>query len=266
MDWLSQIDVGKFVLFTLVFVRISGLVMTAPIFGTSDVPVQVRALLAFGLALLILPSQWHVPVEDPRNLVYYLVFLGSELAIGLTLGFGVVILFSGIEVAGHTIGQVSGLMIAEIFDPTTGNNTSVFSRLLFLVALALFVCIGGHRTVMAAMLDTFAAIPPGGAIDAGSLSRTLVTLVAQSFLLGLRASAPVLVALVLANIVLGLIGRTLPQLNVLVLGFGINSLLALAMLWLTLGAAVWVFQEQLDPALATLSEALGAARWTAPAG
>jgi flagellar biosynthetic protein FliR len=221
--------------------------------------------LAVGIAFLILPSQWHVRVEDPRNIVYYLVFLGSDLVIGLTLGFGVVILFSGLEVAGHTIGQVSGLMIAEVFDPTTGNNTSVFSRLLFLTALAVFVCIGGHRTVMAAMLDTFAAIPPGGAVDAGSLSATLVTLVAQSFLLGLRAAAPILVAVVLANVVLGLIGRTLPQLNVLVLGFGVNSLLTLAMLSFTLGASIWVFQEQLDPALQTLSEALGASHGPAPA-
>ncbi len=62
MDWLSQIDVGKFLLFTLVLTRVSGLVMIAPVFGSPEIPLRVRALLAFALAVLIAPTQWHVPV------------------------------------------------------------------------------------------------------------------------------------------------------------------------------------------------------------
>ncbi len=225
MDWLQQIDMARFLLFTLILTRVSGVVMTAPIFGTSEVPMQVRALLAIAIALLVLPSQWDLNIPYPETTANYLVFVGSELVVGLCLGMGVVVLFTGLEVAGQAIAQVSGLAAAEIFDPTQETNVSVFSRLLLLVALAIFVCIGGHRLVMAGLLETFRTIPPGSTALPQTMTETLVTLVAQSFALGIRAAAPLVTALLLANLVIGLIGRTLPQLNVLVIGFGLNALL-----------------------------------------
>jgi flagellar biosynthetic protein FliR len=254
MNWLQYIDTSKFILFALILTRISGLVMTAPIFGTADVPAQVRAFLAFSLAILILPSQWTVAVANPDNLVNFLVIVACELLVGLSLGLGIVVLFTGLEVAGQIIGQVSGLAMAEIFDPAMDANVSVFSRMLSLVTLAVFVCIGGHRIVMAAMLDTFVAIPPGMAAMPDSLADCFATLVTQSFSLGIRASAPAVTALLLGNLILGLIGRTLPQLNILVIGFSINSLLLFGFLLLSVGAAVWIFQSQVEPAVTLLTE------------
>ena len=256
MDWLGQLDVQRFILFTLVLTRVSGVVMTVPVFGTPDVPAQVRALLGVALAVLVMPSQWDVPVGDPGTILHYLVFVGSELVVGVSLGLGVAILFAGIEVAGQMIAQTSGLAIAEIFDPAQETNVSVFSRLLFLVTLAIFLSIGGHRLVMTGLLDTFQSIPPGSAAIPRSLVETLVTLVAESFSLGIRAAAPLVVSLLLANLVLGLIGRTLPQLNILVVGFGINSLLTLGVLAMALGSAAWVFQPEIEPAVAAILEAL----------
>lgn len=194
MDWLQQIDMARFLLFTLILTRVSGVVMTAPIFGTSEVPMQVRALLAIAIALLVLPSQWDLNIPYPETTANYLVFVGSELVVGLCLGMGVVVLFTGLEVAGQAIAQVSGLAAAEIFDPTQETNVSVFSRLLLLVALAIFVCIGGHRLVMAGLLETFRTIPPGSTALPQTMTETLVTLVAQSFALGIRAAAPLVTA------------------------------------------------------------------------
>ena len=131
MDWLQQLDLDKFHLFTLVLTRVSGLTMTAPIYGTKDVPMQVRAFLAFALAVLITPTQWDVAVKYPQTTLNYLVFIGSELLIGVCLGLGIVILFTGIQLAGEMIGRVSGLMLANVFDPNMGGNVSTFSRVLF---------------------------------------------------------------------------------------------------------------------------------------
>jgi len=259
MEWLQQLDVGKFLLFTLVLSRVSGLLMTAPIYGTAEIPMQVRALFTLAIAVLVFPSQWQVPVPDPGNLAQYLVFVGSELVIGAALGLGVTILFSGIDLAGKLIDQVSGLLIAEVFDPTQDNNTSIISRLLFLITLSIFVAIGGHRIVMAGLLDTFRTIPPGSAIFPASLGDTLVTLIGQSFILGIRAAAPVVASMLLANLVLGLIARALPQLNILVIGFGVNTLLALGVLGISLGGAVWVFQDQVEPAVAAVLNGLKSA-------
>ena len=256
MQWIGELNAGTFVLFTLVLSRVSGLMMTAPIYGTQDIPVQVRALFAVAISLLVFPSQWGVSVPDPENLVWYLVLVGSELAVGAALGWGVTIFFSGLEVAGQLIDQVSGLTMAEIFDPTQGTNVSIISRLLNLVALAVFVVIGGHRLVMTGLLDTFQAMPAGSVAMNTQIGPMLVTLVAQCFELGVRAAAPVIASLLLANLVLGLIARALPQLNVLAVGFGINVLLALGILGISIGSAVWLFANQLEPSVATLLKGL----------
>jgi flagellar biosynthetic protein FliR len=270
MDWLRHFDAEKLLLFTLVLTRVSGLLMTAPIYGANDAPMQVRSLLAFTLAVLVTPSQWNVHVADPGTTLSYLVFIGGELLIGVCLGLGIMILFSGIEMAGDLISRAGGLSLSDLFDPTFNADVPLFSRLMLLIATAIFACIGGHRVVMAGLLDTFTAIPPGGCIaglfathsatvagQAGflaSLSETLVTLITQRFELGIRVCMPVVVAALLATIVLGLIGRTLPQLNVIAIGFGLNAMLTFAMMLLSLGAGFLVFQDYLAPALATLLE------------
>jgi len=258
VDWLRQLDLEKFLLFTLVLTRVSGLVMTAPIYGTKEVPLRVRALLAVALAVLLAPSQWHVDFPHPGTTLNYLVFVGAELAIGTCLGLGIVILFSGVQLAGQLIGRMGGLMLADVFDPTTETSVPMFSRLLFLVTLAVFVCIGGHRMVMAGLLDTFHTIPPGSGLVPVSVSEAFVTLSAQSFALGVRAAVPVVTALLLSTLVLGLISRTLPQLNILMVGFGLNAMLTFAVFSLTIGAAAWVFQDQVEPALDTVLQALHA--------
>ena len=271
MNWLHQLDLKHFLLFTLVLTRVSGLTMTAPIYGTKDVPMQVRALLAVALALLIAPTQWGASIADPGTTINYLVFIGTELLVGVCLGLGVLILFSGVQLAGQMIGRVSGLMLAEVFDPSMEASVPTFSRLLFMVTLAVFVCIGGHRMVMAGLLDTFETIPPGrflpwhvpafetippgsGAFP-DSIAGTFTVLLTQSFSLGIRAAVPVVTALLLSTLVMGLISRTLPQLNILLVGFGMNSMLTYAVMSITLGASVWVFQKEIEPAMTLLFDA-----------
>jgi flagellar biosynthetic protein FliR len=231
---------------------------------------QVRALLAFALAVLVTPSQWGVHVADPGSTLCYLVFIGGELLVGACLGLGITIFFSGIQMAGDLISRAGGLTLSDLFDPSFNTDVPLFSRLLTLIGTAIFACIGGHRVIMAGLLDTFAALPPGEtlaglfgprAADAAShagfldsLLGAMLTLIAQSFQLGVRVCMPVVVAALLATLVLGLIGRTLPQLNVLAVGFGLNALLTFAMMLLSLGAAFLVFQEHVSPAIETLLE------------
>lgn len=270
MDWLRLIDVEKFLVFTLVLTRVSGLIMTAPIFGTKEAPVTVRGLLSMALAVLIMPTQWNATLADPGTTPQYLVIVGSELLVGVCLGLGIMVFLSGIQMAGELMSRIGGLNMSDVFDPTFNTEVPLFSRLLLLVSTAVFMVIGGHRIVMAGLLDTFQSIPPGSGLDmilnasqasggAGflqSLLDTFVTLTSESFCLGIRASVPVLTAVLLATLVLGLIGRTMPQLNVLVLGFGLNSLVTFGVLAISLGAIIVAFQEQIEPTLQILFETL----------
>jgi flagellar biosynthetic protein FliR len=248
----------KFFLFTLVLARVAALTMTAPIFGTNDVPWRVRALLAVALAMLLAPLQWNTNVAVPDNLPQYAVYLGGEALIGICLGLGVLIFVHGMTLAGELVSHVSGMTLAESFDPDLGENVPLFSRLLFLLSIAVFFCLGGHRVVMAGLLDTFQTMPAGhvGAGGFVSIGDAFVTLVSQCFSLGIRAVAPVITASLLATIILGLVSRTIPQFNILSMGLGLNVLLMFAAMGLSLGVAVWAFQDQIEPAMEVLLNAL----------
>lgn len=264
------LSVEKFLIFTLVLTRTSGLLIASPVFGATQAPATVRALIALALAVLIMPSQWSATLPYPGSLLVYLVVIGGELVIGLVLGMGVSILLGGIQMAGDMMSRVGGLSLADVFDPATSTNVPLFSQLLSLLSTALFLIIGGHRLLLGGLLDTFRAIPPGGTValflgtgDGGSSSGLLASLVemfqvliTQSFHLAIRAAAPVMTAVLLATLVLGLISRTLPQLNVMVIGFGLNATITFGVFFLSLGASLLVFHDQIAPTLQILFQAL----------
>ncbi len=257
MSWLEVISLNPFVLFTFVLARISGLVTTAPIFTGDQIPVQARAILAVGLALLLTPTQWTGGSPSPASLPDYAILMAGEFLIGMILGLGIIIMVSGMQLAGQVIAQMSGMALADVLSPGGDTETPLFSNLLYMTALAVFVVIGGHRAAVDALLTTFKAFPAGHAPDAtAALGRTVELLMTESFALGLRAAAPAMVALLLATLVLGLIGRTLPQLNILVLGFGVNAIVTLAVLIVSIGAVAWLFQEHFDPTMKILLDGL----------
>ena len=253
---LETFLVGQFVTFTLVLSRVSGLMLTAPIFGSSAAPLQVRAFLAVAVSLLVLPAQLGSGPEYPGTTPNYLIYLAGEVLVGVTIGLGLLLLLGGIQVAGQIIGQLSGMALADVFNPTFDSESPVFGQLLYFVVLAVFVLMGGHRQLMAALLDTFAVIPPGSGFMAGSVLDTLIAALTQSFVVGIRAAAPVMTALLLATFVLGLISRTLPQLNILAVGFGLNGFITLGALLLSLGGAAWAFHDQFEPLMELLHQAL----------
>lgn len=246
MEWFSSVNPDQFLIFALVLIRISGLVVTAPIFGDRAVPPRVRTLLAVGLAFLITPTQLNADIPQPANLLGFAMLAGGELLVGLTLGLGVMLLFSGAQIAGQLISHLSGMALADVFQPGLDSSIPVYSHLLYLVSLTVFVLIDGHRMVMTGLLSAFTAVPPGSAGIPLSAAEAFTDLLTQSFIVGIRTAAPITVAQLLGTLVLGLISRTLPQLNVLVLGFGINALVTLSLVMFTLAGMVWVFDSQME--------------------
>jgi flagellar biosynthetic protein FliR len=226
MSALETLLVSRFVVFTLVLARTSALVMTAPIFGSVAVPRQARALLAVTMSLLVTPVYLGTTLPPLDNLPEFGRLLINEVLIGLLLGLGVSILFSGIQIAGQIVSQMSGLSLADVFDPGFDEEASVFSQLFYFLTLAVFVAVGGHRILTQALLET----------------------------LGIRASAPLLAALTLATLVLGLISRTLPQINIIAIGFGLSSVILMGVLFLSIGAVAWAFQDPIASVIQQLQE------------
>jgi flagellar biosynthetic protein FliR len=270
MNLLGLLNVEKFLIFTLVLTRISGLLIASPMLAALQAPATVRALISLALAVLIMPSQALASLPYPVSLPVYGLLLGGELVIGLVLGMGISILLGGMQMAGDMMSRVGGLTLSEVFDPATSSDVPLLAHLLGLLSTALFLLIGGHRMLLGGLLDTFRAIPPGGSLamflgtgDGGpghgllaSLVEMFLVLITQSFHVAIRAAAPVLTAVLLATLVLGLISRTLPQLNVMVVGFGLNAMVTFGILFLSLGAALLVFQDQVVPTLQILLQTL----------
>jgi flagellar biosynthetic protein FliR len=254
MPAMDSFLVGRLLVFALVLARTGGLVMTAPIFGYRAIPLRVRVLLAVVLSLLV-TSVWLgtslPPIEGWSGLG---LLVANEVLVGALLGVGVSLLLAGVQVAGQLVSQLSGISFGESFNPELGENVSAISQLFTILILAVFVALGGHRMMTEALLDTFVWAPPGYANLGNSYVEVLTGIVTQSFSLGIRAAAPIAVALLLSTLILGLIGRTLPQLSNLGVAASVNSLVLVGMLFVAVGAVAWTFEEPLVQVLVTLRD------------
>lgn len=242
MQLLLSIYGNQLMTFWLVLTRISGMLILAPVWGSSVIPVRVRAFLAVGLALVITPMVWDQVVPYPDNLIVLGTLAGCELALGLMIGLAVKMYFAGLQLAGQVMGQMSGMSLADVVSPSFDSSVPVFSELLHVMMLSVFVITGGHRQLLGALIDSFNGMPVGHVRLADSLVGALVDVVQQSFIFGIQIAAPVMVAMLSSLLIMGLISRTLPQLNILAVGFSVNSLVMLATLLLCLGVLARVFQ------------------------
>lgn len=244
-DLLGTIVLGPVWVFLCVLSRLGPiLAMMPPVQGTL-VPNRVKVLLALMVSAAITPMIGSYSGEMPAHLLDAVIALAKELLLGLMFGTSVMMVITCLQVGSQIIGSLSSMELATAADPSTQETVSVISQMMSLMAMALFVTLGGHRIMVGACLDSFAFYPAGGVLAERNWLVHVHELVGHSLSVGIRASAPAAIALLLANFVTALIARTLPQLNILVVGFNINVTVMLAVLGLTLSSAGWVFQNEL---------------------
>lgn len=247
MQWLTQLHPEQLIVFALVLARVSALVGIAPLFGAAEVPAQIRVFLSIALAMLVTPTQLAAPAPHIDDLVMFALAMGAELVVGVALGLGVMVVFGGLQIAGQIVAQVSGISLADVYNPGLDNSVPIFSQLFFLLTLAVFLLSGGDRLLMGGLLHTYSTFPPGEMQIPTSLGESFVDLLAVSFGLGIRVAAPIVAAQLAVTLALGIISRGVPQLNVMALGFGANALVTMAMLMLTIGGVAWAFEDHLEP-------------------
>jgi flagellar biosynthetic protein FliR len=240
----------------LVFARLAGLAAAAPSCGHLAAGWRLRAGLAALLAVLVLPCQWQSAPPRIDGTAALLLAVGGEAIIGAFLGIGVAVFLHGMTLAGELVWQTAGLPSAAAAEDDFADGASPLGKFAWLLGAAVFLCLGGHRLAMAGLLDSFRALPPGGGCAPESLLEGYTTLLGQSFSLGIRVAAPALAALLLATVALGLVSRTLPQLNLLSVGLGLNGPLACAAVALTIGAAAWALGDRIAPTLDTIFKSI----------
>ncbi len=240
----------------LVCFRISGLMIYGPIFGSPIVPGQLKIFLTLALGLAAYPVLLGKGVVEapPLELFALAPLVVTELLIGLVLGFAASLPIIGFQTGGLIMGQQMGLGFATLFNPAMDSEVDVLGQVMFFVAVAAFLLIGGHEALVLTMLHSFERVPLGGMtadVDAVSL---IAGLLLSAFELALRIAAPLLAIIFLESVAMGFIAKTVPQLNILTLGFPVRILVGLGVVALGLVILHEVLLEAIDSSLVAIDQ------------
>ncbi|WP_227767219.1 flagellar biosynthetic protein FliR [Zhaonella formicivorans] len=212
-------DFTYWLIILLLFARMTAFLAAAPFFSIRNVPPQVKGALGLLLAVLLFPAVKRPQIAEPEFLAFALLLAG-EVLVGLALGYISTLVFSSIKMAGQLIDVQIGLAMAGLFDPQSGSQNTLLGQFLHTLGILLFMIMDGHHSLLLALAKSYELVPLAGFGGIGaSAVKQVVEIFAGAFLLGLKIAAPVLAVLIMIDVALGLVARTVPQLNVFILGF-----------------------------------------------
>ncbi len=215
--------------FVLVLFRIAGMMIYAPLLGSARIPRRVKAMFAIILALG-LTGGVAMPAHLPQTSWETAVAIGQEMAFGLAIGMVLGFVFIAAQWAGEIIGQQLGFNLSEVFDPQFGGASSVVGDLYYMLTLVVFLFVGGHRQMIRGIGDTFRTLPLLSAGIDASVFDLVVRMLSATTTLAVRLAAPLLVTMLVVDLVLGFLGKTMPQLHILTVGMSAKSMIGLIVL------------------------------------
>lgn len=242
--------------FALVLFRVSGLVMTAPMLGSPVIPMRIRAAFVFALSVVVFPLV-HSQLPAAPTLGEVVAGAVGELLLGAAIGLSLTILLLAGEVAGTLIGQQAGLVLGEVANPLQEHQASVLGQIYTVVLTLVFLVAGGHRAMIAAVLDSFAIIPAMATLDADSSVVLLTEMLSATFVAGIRIAGPAMIALFLSAITLAVLSRAMPQLNILTVGFTMKVIIALGVSWFALSSCEGLLLQLVVDGLDAVRAAFG---------
>ena len=213
-------------IFFLVFIRIVGVVLSAPIFSRKEFFLMGKVAFLFflsGALFYVVP----VPEELPVGPFMILLAMIAEFFIGFLIGFTMDLLISGIEFAGSIMDTQAGLSVASLLDPSSGRNMSLLALLLKYSATILFLVMDGHHLIIASVANSFKLIPICHVADFSQPVYTVLQFGTYIFFVGVQLSAPILLIIFMVDFGLGILNKVAEQINVFQLGFQVKPLVSL---------------------------------------
>ena len=224
------------------FIRILAMLATAPVFDNRTVQRRTRVGLAALIAILMMPLLPAPPVLSSAQAIPVLI---QQILIGVAMGFSMRLVFAAFEMAGDLLGLQMGLAFAQFIDPARGMQTPLIGSFLGVLAMLTFLVIDGHLLVIAAVVQSFELIPISANLAVVN-SQSIAMAGSIMFMLALQISLPVMAAVLISNIGLGILARAAPQLNVMSIGFSI-----------TIGVGLWILWVSLPYFIAGIDSAIG---------
>jgi flagellar biosynthesis protein FliR len=226
---LEGIDV-----FLLIFVRMTGMFVVAPIFGRRNIPNYFKVGLAFVLSVLLINALPMPKLESYDSIWGYGLLIGKEFLVGITLGFVAYLVYTGIYIAGQLIDMQIGFGMVNVFDPMSNIQVPVTANLYFMISMLIFLMVNGHHMVIKALVESYRFIPVGGAVFHGVMVEDIIRVFSNIFLTGIKIAAPITAAILVVDVALGVISKAVPQINVFVLGMPLKITLGIIVMIITI--------------------------------
>lgn len=250
-EWIE----GKYLLFLLIFSRITGLLQSAPFFQSRSLPGYFRAGLALFISLILTPLFGEMEVKVSHLLLFFLLVV-RELIIGLLLGYVLNLAFAGIQLAGQLVEVPMGFGMVNILDPQAGYEVPIIGQLQHLTALWLFLLVDGHHMLFNLLVKSYQLLPLNAALQFKSGIELVIKAFSGMFWLGFQVALPVWGVIFLTDVGLGVLSRLIPQINVFIMGFPIKVALGLILLILGLPVFVQGLAQYFSPSGKIWSEAI----------
>ena len=235
--------------FLITSIRLSAFIIAAPLFSAAFLMVRVRILIAFVISIIVF-STLPQPVDTKiLTSAYGIVLIVKEIAIGVTAGLILSIMFAAVSLAGEKIATSAGLSYAAQVDPVSGVQTPVVSQMLYLFLIMIFLTFDGHLIALKILIESYRIIPIGQLPEPSALIDSGMAASGSMFLNASVIMLPVVLVVLLINVAIGIITRSAPQLNLFSFGFPITMLGTFIILYFSISNLGFAFSDLIDSSL-----------------
>jgi len=251
MDYVTLLNDRHIITFFLLFIRWSALLAFLPIFSSNTIPMVVKASFSIWITFVTFPL---VPlVNFDINTTSIFLAIINEVTFGFFTGIALQIVFMILNFAGELISFVMGLTMANIVDPSSGVQTPVISQFFILMATTIFLAVNGHHLMLLMIAKTLHSMPFGAFFDMRSMAEYLFSEMGRFFVLGFSMAFPILAISLLSDIIFGMIMKSMPQFNLLVIGFPIKIGLSFAIIMTILASIMYLFKKEMFHVIQTIA-------------
>ena len=243
---IQLFPVDQFQTFLVVTARVAGFVGAIPVISAVQTPVRVKIGLVFASSLLLFPLMGEAVGKTDFSPIPFALLIVSELLLGLLIGLVARLIFTAVEFGATVIGFQMGFAAANVFDPQGERQVALLSQFQNVFAIMIFLAINGHHLFFQAAVRSYELLPPGRIDFSGEAVPYLMQLTSRMFAIGVQFSAPVLAVLLLTGLILGVLARVFPQLNVFLLSFPINIGTGFIVIALTLSLLSTLLRREFD--------------------
>jgi len=238
----------------LIVARLTGLFIFTPLLNSATIPVVFRALLAFMLAVALYSGAPPIPEQASIDVVQLVPLLFAELMVGIVIGLIAMLPLYALQMGGYIMGYQMGLALAESFNPELDTNGSVIGQMLFFFAVFLYIGAGGLDIVFLSLAESLRTAPIGMFAVPDIPLDAFVGIFSSGFELALRVAMPILAAVSMSQVAMGLVMKTMPQINIMSVGFAIQIVAGLLILTLLLHIVAEVATDEIDMVMNALTD------------